>query len=247
MDKTDVLPDGNVITVAPSVSVARKCWLSHTVPFHEGFALHHAILRWAGRDPAEDLMNIFTERVHSLTTAAERDLTEKLCCIGVDYDTELKSPAHIDKEKTQTYEPPDANIITVSAKSFRCVEGLSTTLPSRVSRSVTLIFARRPTRPQTKTSSLSVPNVLVAWECCSRQFHWQRTPRHLFIMKCDVDNCKNLYTSVVSSVGTTMFKGFFLEKGTDGIGSIHDEVKVGTSIRYGLEDLSCLPSAFSRY
>ena len=72
-----------------------------------------------------------------------RDITEKLCCIGVDYGTELKSSA----EKTHEH--------------------------------------RR-----------------------SSKFHWQRTPRHLFIMKCDVDNCKNLHTSVISSVGMTMCKVF---------------------------------------
>ena len=35
---------------------------SHTVPIHGGHALHHVILRLAGRDLAEYLMNILTER-----------------------------------------------------------------------------------------------------------------------------------------------------------------------------------------
>ena len=30
--------------------------VSHIVPIYEGFALHHAIFRLAGRDPAECLM-----------------------------------------------------------------------------------------------------------------------------------------------------------------------------------------------
>ena len=42
-EKTYALPD------APNVSVARKCCSSHTVLIHDGSALHHAILRLAGR------------------------------------------------------------------------------------------------------------------------------------------------------------------------------------------------------
>ena len=52
-------------------------------------------------------------------------------CICLDFDTEHKSTAEMDKEKT--YEHPDQNIITVHAKRFRCVEGLSRTHPSRSS------------------------------------------------------------------------------------------------------------------
>ena len=51
--------------------------LSHTV---EGDALHHAILRLAGRDLAEGLMKILIERGYSFIAAAEgefvRDVTE---------------------------------------------------------------------------------------------------------------------------------------------------------------------------
>ena len=48
-EKTYALPDGVIITVVPNVSVARKCCSSHTVPIYDGSALHHAILRSAGR------------------------------------------------------------------------------------------------------------------------------------------------------------------------------------------------------
>ena len=52
-------------------------------------------------------------------------------CLCLDIDTEHKSTAEMDKEKT--YEPPDKNIITIEAKRLRGVQGLSTTLPSRSS------------------------------------------------------------------------------------------------------------------
>ena len=51
----------------------RKDQFVHTVPIHEGYALHHAILRLAGRDPAEYLMKIFSERRY-FTAAAETEI-----------------------------------------------------------------------------------------------------------------------------------------------------------------------------
>ena len=38
-EKTYALPDGDIITVAPNVSVARKGCSSHTVPVYDGIAL----------------------------------------------------------------------------------------------------------------------------------------------------------------------------------------------------------------
>ena len=100
--------------------------VSHTVPIHEGFALHHAILLSAGRDPAEYLMKYLIEQGYFFTAAADRviarDVKEKLCYIGVNYDTKLKSTAETDKEKT--YELPDGNFIAVGAKRFHCVKVL---------------------------------------------------------------------------------------------------------------------------
>ena len=86
--------------------------------------MHHAILRLAGRDLTEYLMKILTERGYSFTATAEReivrDVIEKLCYIGSDYDTELKPTTEIYKEKT--YVLPDENIITVVAEVFHCAE-----------------------------------------------------------------------------------------------------------------------------
>ena len=103
--------------------------VSHTVPIHEGFALHHAILRLAGRDLAEYLMKNLIEQGCSFAAAAEReiprDVKEKLCYIGVAYDTKLQSET--DKEKT--YELPDGNFITVGAERFRRESVFSRRIP----------------------------------------------------------------------------------------------------------------------
>ena len=87
---------------------------------------HHAILRLVGRDPAEYLMNNLTEQRYSFTATAEReiarDVTEKLCYIGVDYDTKLEPTVEIDMEKT--CELLDGNIITVGVKRLHGTEVL---------------------------------------------------------------------------------------------------------------------------
>ena len=84
-EKTFVLRDGNIITVALSVSVPRKFCSSRTVPSHEGNTLHLAVLRLDGRDIAENLMEIFTDRMYSFTPTAEREnareTNEKTCYI----------------------------------------------------------------------------------------------------------------------------------------------------------------------
>ena len=101
--------------------------VSHTVPFHRGYALPHAELRLDLTGPwSENLMKFTTERECPFATTAEResvrDVKVNTCYIGADYDTELKSTAEFDKKKT--YELPDRNVISFGAERFHCVEVL---------------------------------------------------------------------------------------------------------------------------
>ena len=73
--------------------------VSHRVPICESYTLHHATLRLAGRDFTEYFLKKLTERKYSFTACAEREIArnvkDKLCHMGVDYDTELEMAAEI--------------------------------------------------------------------------------------------------------------------------------------------------------
>ncbi|GAB68568.1 actin II [Plasmodium cynomolgi strain B] len=104
--------------------------VSHTVPIYEGYVLPHAINRvdMAGRDLTYHMMKLFTERGHTFTTTAEReivrDIKEKLCYIALDYDEELKKSEEHSDQIEEIYELPDGNLITVGSERFRCPEAL---------------------------------------------------------------------------------------------------------------------------
>ena len=96
--------------VAHSALPQRSRSASHRPSFGFGWP-------WSHRESEQEFPSVTTAERKSV-----RDVKEKPCYFCLDFDTEHKSTAEMDKEKT--CEPPDENSITVGAKHFRFVKVL---------------------------------------------------------------------------------------------------------------------------
>jgi actin len=100
--------------------------LTSAVPVYDGYAISHAMQRMnlSGCDVTDNLMNILTERGHSFTTAAEREIVreikEQCGYVALDYEEEFGIDDQIDKN----YQLPDGSEISISNERFRCAEVL---------------------------------------------------------------------------------------------------------------------------
>jgi len=101
--------------------------VTHTVPIYEGFSIPHAVQRiqLAGRDLTGFLVKLMTERGHSFTSSAEkeivRDMKEKTAFVALDFEAAMKEAQESSKYE-KNYELPDGRVITIGSERFRCPE-----------------------------------------------------------------------------------------------------------------------------
>ena len=100
---------------------------TRAVPVYEGFALPHATMHTeiAGLYVTDYLTRIMTERGYYFTTSAEyeivRELKEEFAYVALDFEQEMQSPS---QSRTESYEMPDGQIISIEDERFRCTEVL---------------------------------------------------------------------------------------------------------------------------
>ena len=121
----------------------REIVVPSTAPIHEGYAPHHAIPLWGGRDLSIYLMMKLIEREFSFTSTAEREVTlgrgsrdtsfqyimkcdvyirkvqyASLVLSSATNDVTTQSPNRSTNEKTYVF--PDENIVIVCVVRFHC-------------------------------------------------------------------------------------------------------------------------------
>eukprot|EP00727_Mastigamoeba_balamuthi_P012718 m51a1_g8069 putative actin (288) ;mRNA; r:167938-168940 len=102
----------------------------HLAPVYEGYTVRHAILRrdLAGRDMTDHLAKLLAQRGCPLAGPAGREVAraakEKLSCVALDYEQELRAAAAAGPEAEQSYELPDGRVVALGSERFQCAEGL---------------------------------------------------------------------------------------------------------------------------
>ncbi|XP_075053915.1 actin-2-like [Mixophyes fleayi] len=100
--------------------------VTHTVPVHEGYILHHATERLdiAGTDLNNHLMKLF-HRSNNVFSEKDRDIIEdiklKSCYVALDIQHEMQLP---EKDYMLEYHLPDGQILTIGKERFMCPEAL---------------------------------------------------------------------------------------------------------------------------
>lgn len=101
--------------------------VTHVVPFFDGYALQHAILRssLAGRDVTDYLVKLMSEHGYQMTTSAEREIVknikETLGYVALDIEEEKRAVSS-GASKEAAYEMPDGQVLQVGGERFRATE-----------------------------------------------------------------------------------------------------------------------------
>ena len=100
--------------------------VTQIIPFSEGFALNHAIIRKniGGRDITNYFQNLLNDQGYYFETSSEReivrDIKEKHTYVSLDYNAELIKTSN--KIEEIHYTLPDGNVCSFTSESFKCTE-----------------------------------------------------------------------------------------------------------------------------
>ncbi|KAH8321958.1 hypothetical protein KR067_013595 [Drosophila pandora] len=159
--------------------------VTHTVPIYEGYALPHACMRidLAGRDLTDYLCKLLLERGLKMSTSAEReivrDIKEKLCYVSMNYTNEMGL------EQGQPRTLGDAKIFAEREDVYELPDGQKISLGNERFRCPEALFQ----------PSLLGQEVMGIHEATYQS-----------ILHCDMDLRKDMYSNIVLSGGTTMFR-----------------------------------------